>query len=54
MAKSQQKSVDLAPYEQKTYIFKVTKTGKPQQISVKAILNVDGEPIRLIQELTLS
>jgi len=53
-AKSQQKSVDLAPYEQKTYTFKVTKTDKPQQISVKAILNVDGEPIRLIQELTLS
>ncbi|WP_065978324.1 hypothetical protein [Pseudoalteromonas lipolytica] len=53
-AKSQQKSVDIAPYEQKTYTFKVTKTDKPKQISVKAILNVDGEPIRLIQELTLS
>ena len=52
-SQNQQKSVDLAPYEQKTYTFKVTKTDKPQQISVKAILNVDGEPI-LIQELTLS
>lgn len=49
----QQKSVVIAPYENRTYTFKVTKTDKPQLISVIAILNVDGESIRLIQELTL-
>ncbi|KTF13072.1 hypothetical protein [Pseudoalteromonas sp. H105] len=51
---TQQHEVVIAPYEQKNYEFEVTPTNQPQLITITALLDVDGEAIRLIETVNFT
>mgnify|MGYP000365591793 CR=1 FL=1 len=51
---TQQHEVVIAPYEQKNYQFEVPTTTQPQLITITALLDVDGEAIRLIETVNLT
>ncbi|TGE84018.1 hypothetical protein C7Y70_08555 [Pseudoalteromonas sp. KS88] len=51
---TQQHEVVIAPYEQKNYQFEVPITTQPQLITITALLDVDGEAIRLIETVNLT
>ena len=50
---TQKHPVEIAPYAVQNYQFKFTASSEPMLITVTALLDVDGEEIRLIKRLNL-
>ncbi|NMR27520.1 MULTISPECIES: hypothetical protein [Pseudoalteromonas] len=51
--KTQQHNVEIAPYEQKIHVFELAPTKQSQLITVTALLDVDGEEIRLVNKIVM-
>lgn len=51
--KTQQQNVEIAPYEKKSYLFELTPMDKTQLITVTALLDIDGEAVRLVKQIHL-